>query len=60
MRRHNFLLLFLLLFLLIRVCIFITLIGIRLPLLLTFASTYFLLFPCACAPLGIEYNSVVS
>ena len=57
--RHNFLLLFLLL-LLIGACIFIILVAVRLPLLLTFTSTSFLLLGPCLRPLGIEYNSVVA
>ena len=50
--RHNFLLLFLLLFLLIGACIFITLITIRFPLLLTFTSTSFFFFGPFLRPVG--------
>ena len=46
--RHNFLLLFLL----IGACIFITLITIRFPLLLTFTSTSFLLLGLCMRPVG--------
>ena len=61
-RRVVFLLLFLLMFLLLStrvVIIFVTLV-VRVPLLLAFAPLASSSSTCSCAPLGIEYISVVT